>query len=246
LTDNIFSDNDQVPASIPAAEDLVGEGKKFKTVDDLAKGKAESDRFIKQLETELAALRSDLATRQRLETLIDRLETSDSVDQNDSFQSNQNGNQSVSGATAQDNGADIERLIEEKLTTREKETTARQNLAQARELLKQHYGSDFVQKLEDRRVALGIDKDVLDSLAKTSPKAFIEMIAPKRTDSQVYTPPASKVAAFVPQVGHVSGARDWKYYETLRKSNPDAYWSSDVQLQMHKDAINAFNRDEEF
>src|SRR4051812_39958036 len=44
------------PPATPAvrAEDLVGEGKKFKDIDALAAGKLESDRFIEQLKAEKA------------------------------------------------------------------------------------------------------------------------------------------------------------------------------------------------
>ena len=57
----------------PTAEDLVGEGKKFKTIDDLAKGKAQADTHITNLEKELAELRQDLSARLTVEDFVSRV-----------------------------------------------------------------------------------------------------------------------------------------------------------------------------
>ena len=53
--------------------DLVGEGKKFATVEDLAKGKQESDRFIEQLQGELSGLREDLGKRMTSEQVLEEI-----------------------------------------------------------------------------------------------------------------------------------------------------------------------------
>src|SRR4029450_8159059 len=54
-------------------EELVGEGKKFKTPEDLARGKAESDSFIERLQKELHGLRNELKSRLQLEEVVDRI-----------------------------------------------------------------------------------------------------------------------------------------------------------------------------
>src|SRR5690242_15072647 len=52
---------------------LVGEGKKFKTPQDLAKGKMESDKFIVQLQKEQAALREELNKRLSVEEFVEKM-----------------------------------------------------------------------------------------------------------------------------------------------------------------------------
>jgi len=51
----IFEENTLALEEV-TVDTLVGEGKKFKTIDDLAKGKAESDRVILAREQELSQL----------------------------------------------------------------------------------------------------------------------------------------------------------------------------------------------
>jgi hypothetical protein len=81
-------------------EALVGEGKKFKTAEDLARGKLEADNFVKQLQTELATLREDLNGRIKLEEFMDRLEKTPTATANGNSQ-NTTSNEPGAGATSQ-------------------------------------------------------------------------------------------------------------------------------------------------
>jgi len=60
MSDDVFSTQTGDQTSKTSLEELVGEGKKFKTVEDLAKGKLEADSFIAQLEGELKGVKGDL------------------------------------------------------------------------------------------------------------------------------------------------------------------------------------------
>src|SRR5687767_13359404 len=79
---DLFSNPDQGQEQEPSnyLEALVGEGKKFKDLEALARGKWESDRMITHKNREFDQLREDylkkdeeLKTRARLEELVDRL-----------------------------------------------------------------------------------------------------------------------------------------------------------------------------
>jgi hypothetical protein len=37
-------------------------------------------------------------------------------------------------------------------------------------------------------------------------------------------------------------AKPWSHYQKIKKENPDTYWRSDVQKQMHKDATTLGDR----
>ena len=50
--------------------ELVGEGKKFKTVDDLAKGKWNSDSMIETLKAEIATLKAQANSGANVDTLL--------------------------------------------------------------------------------------------------------------------------------------------------------------------------------
>ena len=75
---------DQTPQIDPNKDylaELVGEGKKFKTDKDLARGKYEADLYVKTLERQLDELRNDhlklredYTARAKLEELLGQLE----------------------------------------------------------------------------------------------------------------------------------------------------------------------------
>lgn len=241
MTDTIFdTPEDRTQGSL--FEDLVGEGKKFKTNDDLARGKAEADRYIDQLKTEMAELRSDLAARVKLEDVIDRLASRNNEDQHElpNLEPNDRSGQPAISSDA------IERLIETKITNRDKERTARENRDSVKAKLTEVFGADYPKRLEDRREALGLDKDTLNNLASRSPTAFMELVAPRAAERPGFVPPRSSVASehFIPNPQAQPGSRSW--YDNLRKSDPTTYWTPKVQWQMHQDAIKAANAGQDF
>lgn len=235
MTDeNLFSDTN----TANTLDQLVGEGKKFKTIEDLAKAKLESDAFIERLKQENAGIREDLNSRVRMEQLLERLEGSSNEDIN---RSGSNQNQSDDS----DNSPDIETIIEQKLKKREAEQTAAQNLAAVKDALEKYFGSDYNTKIKARIADLGLNETELNALAKTSPKAFLKLVGvgEQRQDTSPYQAPTSKTNVPVTPTG---GQRTYKYYSDLRKADPSTYWRPDVQLQLHKDAIAAANRGEDF
>lgn len=241
MTDNIFTAPDPEANLL---EDLVGEGKKFKTTIDLAKGKVESDRYIEQLKAELAGLRDDLSARVKLEEVIDRL-TSRSNEERDEEPPHQE-RRDPSGQAAISSDA-IERLIETKITNRDKERTAKENRDLAVAKLKEVYGAEYPRRLEEKCEVLGLDRATLNDLAARSPSAFLELVLPKSADKGgSFVPPRSNIASerITPTTTAQPGSRAW--YDSLRKSDPTTYWSPKTQWQMHQDAIKAANSGKDF
>src|SRR5437773_6950457 len=84
MTDNLMEGLDNLPPETDPnknyLEDLVGDGKKFKSPEELARGKFESDTYIKILEKRLDEYRDDIlslrkenVTNKRLEDLVNQL-----------------------------------------------------------------------------------------------------------------------------------------------------------------------------
>lgn len=220
----------------------MGEGKKFRTNEDLARGKLESDRFIEQLKSEMAELKADLNTRVRLEEVIDRLTDRNNEDPTPDALHQESGSGSGQPAITSDA---IERLIETKITNRDKERTARENREAAVAELKKVFGADYSKRLEERCEALNLDKDTLNSLAARSPTAFLELVLPKSAERAPYVPPRSSVASERPYTPPVQqGTKAW--YDNLRKSDPATYWTPKVQWKMHEDATKAANEGKDF
>lgn len=223
-------------------EELVGEGKKFKTPEELARGKAEADAFIKRLQDEAAGLRQELSTRQTLEQLMDKMAAEKGNQQTNQQSYNQDseggeGTKAVKSITEED----IARLVEERLSTAEKTRIHNSNLETVRKALESSLGSDYVTHLKAKAAELGVSEEYLSNMAKETPKAFLKLVevdgSPKGTTPQLFSPPpthglpGSNNKGFSP-----TGQRKQSWYENLRKSNPTEYWSPATQNRMHQEA----------
>lgn len=226
-------------------EDLVGEGKKFKTPEDLARGKLESDQFIERLKGELAGLRTELNTRQTLEQLMDKMAQSGG--------STDNSNQTTNNQTSNTNGDgtqnksftedDVMRIVESKLSEAEKTRVQNTNLSLVRNTLVEKYGNDYVSKLKESASHLGVDENFLQDMAKNQPKAFLKLIDSEaasggtnaqQSSNSLFAPPTGQSirSDFKPTAGRTKA-----FYDQLKAKNSSEYWSPAIQNQMHKDAL---------
>lgn len=222
-------------------ETLVGEGKKFKTNEDLAKSKLESDRFIEQLKGELAGIRQELSTRQTLEQLMDKFNNRGNQDGNHENNQNSNGGD---GNVKSFSEADINRLVEEKLTSAERARVHNSNIETVRKALEESFGNDYVAHLKAKASELGVSEEYLQNMAKETPKAFLKLVEADRgpqargVPGSLFSPPSGlqnpnrQGSGFSP-----TGTPKKSYYDELKKKNPSEYWSPAVQNKMHKDAI---------
>lgn len=220
----------QTPVQPDAIKDLVGEGKKFKTVEDLAKGKLESDAFIEQLKTEQAALRKQLEELDKkakegatLKELMDKL-----------AKPNSNGESGTPPALNQD---EMKKLVLNTVEQREKELARVTNRAQANDTLLQKFSGDAAKAsayLDARAKDLGLSKEALGELSETSPSAFAQLLGLQLqgNQSRVTTDLKSvNTEAFVPST---TGTKDANYYLDLKKKDRKVFWSPSVQQELFK------------
>lgn len=226
-------------------EELVGEDKKFKTNEDLAKAKAESDRFIQQLQGELAGIRQELSTRQTLEELMTKV-GSQRAPENTPPGNNQNPNGDDDGRNVKAlSEEDIARLVEDRLTKAERARVHNSNLETVKQTLVESFGSDYVTHLKAKAAELGVSEEYLNSMAKETPKAFLKLVeadgAKRATPvaGGLFTPPSGANIRSTDQSKGFSptGIPKMSYYENIKRTDPTKYWSAAVQNKMHKDAI---------
>ena len=218
-------------------EEYVGEGKKFKDPEDLAKGKAHSDAFIYRLQKETEELRKELNTRIKLEEFMDRMNSQNTDGAHQATQTAGTGNQTNGTASNATSPDDIESLIEQRLAQREAEKTQKQNVEIARSRLVEMFGDNYQAELEARTNSLGLTKEFVANLAKTQPKALFALLGlegQQKKDDSVFTPRGSVNTSGLGNSG--SQEKNWAYYEKIRKQNPAAYFSVPVQNEMHKQA----------
>lgn len=207
---------------------LVGDGKKFKDANALAKGKMQADLFVQKLLAEKRDLEARLTNTQSVEDLIKSLK-------NDPPSPNPGEVRRPNEVTGT-NPEDIQRIVQETVAAREEEAKKTRNLSEVTETLKSQFGDNYVAALEERTKDLGVGKTFLDDLAKTNPKAFLKLVGvetKKEPPMSVFTPPNSRINTGA-TVQTVSGEKTYSYYEKIRKSDPATYRS--LQSEMFSQA----------
>ncbi|WP_154073665.1 hypothetical protein [Bradyrhizobium erythrophlei] len=235
--------NTDLDPSKDYSTELVGEGKKYKTVADLAKGAVFKDAHIQRLETEAAEFRAtkarleaELSTRTRLEDLVDNIASSTSKTP---ISEPHHGSEQVPSSQAQ-TPEQLEAQIDALLSKREAERRGNTNRATVKQKLQEKLGPNFATKVREQGRQLGLGEAFLNNLAAENPAAFFKLIGvedkPADRRNLFSSPPVSDVnpdSGFAPS----DTFRDKAYYDKLRLEKGDrVYWSPQVQAQLHKDA----------
>ena len=211
-------------------ETLVGEGKKFKSPEDLAKAKLESDRFIEQLKQEPKQLREDLDRLVEENRLLKELAKKDNG--STTAQPEQNTTASESPQI------DLEARIRETLKKTAEEEKQRENLTKVSETMIQTYGTQekAAEVLRQKALELGVGVEFLQDVAARSPKAFFQTVGVTEVArSQTNSAGSTVNTAALAQTGVKPNT--YKWYQELRKSDPRLYNSPKIQNQMMQDAL---------
>ena len=231
MTD-IFEKNDTPDPEI-TFEALVGEGKKFRDPDALAKAKNHADQHIGNLEKEMSELRAELQARMTLEEMMDRLPKPQAPNLEQTTREKPETPRLETGSDKTDLAAEVQRLLKA-----EKEKEKRDsNIEVTRAGLRERFGSDYNQRLEQIATQLEVSKDFLTGMATTSPSGFFKLIdsvaAPD--NNRPVTPPVPSRDPLKNQAH--TGRKNRQYYQELRKADPQRYFSSKVQNEMHNEAM---------
>lgn len=243
-TSALFENESANPPAIDPNHDwlseYVGDGKKFRDAADLAKGKAHSDLHIARLEKEAEKLRSELQTRIKLEEFMDRMNSGKtSVESNQTTQTAgtpPNDGTAINPALSPD---DIEKVVEQKLRAKEAELRTNQNLEMTKSKLREAFGEDYATELETRVASLGLSKDLVNTLAKSEPKALFAMLGLNQATQpqRELIPSAPRSTVNTAGMGlAVPKEKTWADFEKIRKQNPALYWQSSTQAELHRAA----------
>jgi hypothetical protein len=243
---SLFADttNNEPDPARDYLNDLVGEGKKYKTSADLARASTFKDAHIARLEAEALSyketterLNNDLSARARLEDLVDNISASTSKsNSNDGEPRLREPDPSSPALTP----AQLEAQIDALLTKRDNERTSNSNRGIVKQKLLEKLGPNFASKVRDQGRAIGVGEAFLNQIAAENPAAFFRLIGIEdkpRGPSLFSAPPQSDIN---PDVGFTpsDSYRDKAYYDKLRADKGDRhYWSPAVQTQYHKDAL---------
>lgn len=212
--------------SDPLAE-LVGEGKKFKTPHDLVRTVKEKEDFIEQLKRENADMRTELATKSKLSAVDEAL-----AKLNDRLE---NASKSGEGGTSTLTRDDIKAYLQEE----KRNDKAQENIAhfQAELLKKFNNNKDEVRNfLTKRAEELGVSPVGLKEMVAFTPKLARTVLgleqAPKAYGNT--SVPSEKNSEAMGSLAP-TGERNNAYYNDLRKTLGNKFWSPTIQQQLFKD-----------
>ena len=231
MSDDVFTPTVSEPQP-SALEGLVGDGKKFKTVEDLATGKLESDAFIEQLKMENKTALEELAKAQGKgedsATVTELLKTVQAAQK-----AAEEGNQPL------DDDA-LRKIVRETITGDSNEATAKKNREEANALVLEKAGGDkdaAKTYLADRAAALNMSVESLRELGEKSPTAFAKLVGLTRT-SQQQEPSIQSIEGspspdtLLPvQPMEIEGHKTKAHYDALKKQLGVAKFLGDHKIQ---------------
>jgi len=215
---NELLDVDQTQDNKNYLSDLVGEGKKFKTPEELAKGKYFADAAISI---------EEINARESLEELLGQLK------QQDLTSSKNTPAKEVSTKPMIDQ-TEMESLISSRIERHEKQKTEEANLAQVRSKLKEQYGDKVSDVLKSKMNELSVSEEDINAMAKKNPNLFFNSLGlNQQTREGFQAPPRSAIRSqdFKPSTEQ----RTWAWYKSKYK-NRDFVTNKDINVQMAKDA----------
>lgn len=212
-------------------------GEAFKDPQVLAKSKLESDNYIKQLESQLTDLRTELSKEDAAKKLLAELQSRRQDPNANSVPKQGETNPSDTKPVLSEDV--IQRLVEETLSKREQANSAQQNAKLVQDQLTQKYGTEAKAHVEKKAQELGMSFDRLSALAAESPSAFMTLIGEPKTEFKAPVQGTINTAA-----GNYSNPseRNWDYYQNLRRTNKTLYFNPKTQQQMMQDKMRLGDR----
>lgn len=206
--------SDTNEGTVTTLTELVGEGKKFGTTEDLAKGKVEADKFIDQLKDENAEMRQALAEAE--ERAAKAVALTDVVDEI-RRQSSQTGD-TPTPVTEEA----LTKLVDQKLSEREaQQTTAENRRLVESTILEAFEGNetDAVNHVNKRVAELGLDKGTVNALSNSNPKAFLKLMGLDGEPTKQSPQPSltGERAVDSEKRSQLGNRKNYQYYSQLRK-----------------------------
>ena len=212
--------SDVPPASStsPLVSELVGEGKKYKTVDDLASSVSHAQAHITRLEEEAKTLREAATEQLNAEKVLRELQQKTADDQ---------------AAKEQPPQVDFDdQRVLDIIAQNDQTKLGNANIQAVDKLWKETYGDKAEEVLIAKSKELGFSLTKLKEVAQSSPRAFYNMVGLSGSNSNASSLQSSFNTSTMS--GSTSDTKNFAYYQKIRKTDPAEY--TRVNPQMMKDA----------
>lgn len=211
----------QIPEEVTA---LIGEGRKYKSLEDAIRSVPHAQGHISNLEKELAELREDLGKRLSAEEAMQKiLEARDS----------RNNEGTPPPEFTPEALKDLVRNTYNDMTAEQK---AALNIEQADKAMREKWGEKAGDVLAQKSQELGVSLKFLQDAASTSPQAFYNLIGLDGVKKQQELPREGSVNTEGLSPGGGNTPYSYKWYQQMRRTDPKQYYTPKVQMEMHRKA----------
>lgn len=217
-------------------EELVGPGKKFATVEDMAKGKYLSDLTVDLYKRQKDQMRDDLLKSNaqnnanvRMEELINQLSEKRLASSEETI--------AKEVKQPSTDPKEIESLISRKVQELEQERRQKDNLDLVTSKLQEHFGENYRSVVNKQIGTVGLSGEDFTALAKKSPDSIFKLLGIGQNVANAFEAPvrsSQRSDNFSPKGGP---KRTWAYYQELYKKDPQLYFDRKISVQMQKDAV---------
>ena len=211
-------------------ESYVGDGKKYKSPEELAKGYQNADQYINQMQTENEQLRGELDKRLNAEDMVDRIKR-----EHEELQASMKAQENT---TPQLDEKALSDLISQTLDQKNTQKVAQDNIQAVDSKMKELFGTDKASEiLQTKSKELNLSVEYLAEVAAKSPDGFYSLLGIGRdktiTPSITASTTNTEAVAKVNSIGAVE-ADTWNSFESLRRSDPKKYYTPTVQNKLFK------------
>ena len=210
---------------------LVGETRKYKTADELAKAYIHADEFAERLKAENAALRAEAAKAKTVQDVLDRLNAEEGRNTQDQGGKKTDTQSSLSAS-------EVATIVRDTLTGLETQRSKESNLKKADADMRKLFGDKAAEVFQKEAATPEMRKALMD-LAAVSPEKFVALFQkPQAGGTQTDSRSTVNTSALTDTglQGRVLDPGCKEFYDALRRKEPGKYYSSAVQLQMTRAA----------
>ena len=212
---------------------LVGEGRKYKTLEDLAKAYVNADTFIEQLKAENQELRNKVVETKTIDDVLERLQASQS---NAAVTTSADQVPSTNGLSAQD----VAKIVQQTVTGLETAKAKQGNLLKADAKMKEVFGDKAGEVYSSVAKTPELQAAYM-KLAEVDPEQFVSLFTKQGTTSQgSQVDSGSNVNTTISYSSNNSVRENTpgtkEYFAKVRREDPKKYFSQSFQLELNKAA----------
>ena len=229
----VFEEKKEVPKDL--ITELVGEGKKFATLADLAQGKLQSDIHIARIEQENKDLRDKVAAAKSVEDVLAAIQAKAAHEETPLENNEEHVDTKVlpsTGLTADQVAKIVAEQLKGSETAKQKET----NRQKSNDLMKQMFGDKAQEKFNAKATSPEL-RATLVQLAEVNPTDFISLFKEAGVESVIDGGGRNLNVLNVENTSNNLEPGTQLYYGNMRKKDSKKYYSAAVQLEMHNAAL---------